>query len=333
MHNLISGINPILIPDRRLIAPGQALVPSGLPLLFAADWAGATGSGSGALRNTLFPGGGVNPKPLTDTAGNGTSNVVVPRGSAVAVGFPANMINVYRTVAGLLGAGPGAGAQRGRILIASNIIPEIAIGVTRYWRLWHAFLWPNSWAAPPTFLHTPQDGEAGGSVTTHQLAATWQGNSFYMPEFDLGNNGANVFPNNRWRPLLLNGGLGLPINEAFMFEFAQRRTGAMTFQYHGRITNSASVVIANDADWINTNSSATLASVPTFNYNAVAFTNNLTRAYQWPGFNGFTQGGAGDFPINIYEDGGVAIQDVVEPSFQGNWIGAYDPSERTRVIP
>lgn len=267
-------------------------------LVFASDWSTATGMTDAALRDT----GQVVPWDIQ--AGNGDLNQAV---AATGLGFPATMTNVLECNMEYNGSGAGY-TQHVRLTTAGAHIPIPDVGEDIFYRAYIRIDVPDTYTADDN-THPFQDAQ-GISEANWALRVTTLTNGTWVPMIKPNQN-TTSWPNTLFACPPVNKG------DVHRFEVHVHRNAETTIQIHVRVYDTDdSTLLYDDADFSNLNSSATLASNPSFTiFSAAEFA-----GFNGGGHNGVVGGTADQFPFLYGHQGGVAISVT-------DWCGAYVAGE------
>ena len=283
----------VVTPNDTATASFQVEIDDGGPpddVIFKSDFSTALGTGVAALLDTGQP------VPWDLIVGNGDLNEVIP---STGLDFPT--ANVLRVEAGWRDSPPGAAAQNPRL---DDGVPIPAVGDSLFYRWYIRVVAPDAYTADP-LTHPIQDATNGGSTNwMFEVNTNSNGTWDLSWNFD-GPGGVNPFPNNRWRPPS-----AMSKNVTYRVDLLLVRVGTSTYQVHSRVYQGTTLLYDDD-DFRNSNSSASLADVPTFTFNILQ---NLS-GFQ-AGFNGLSAGTESEFPFVLYYQGGFCIRTV-------DWCGEY----------
>ena len=120
----------------------------------------------------------------------------------------------------------------------------------------------------------------------------------------------NEWPNNRW-----SCHRALAKGRTYRVELKLTRTGDRTMTFEPRAYDSAGALICGESDFLNVNSSTTLARRPALNIRDVTW----LQGFQ-VGFNGLNRGTAAEFPLVLYSQGAVCIR-------ANDWCGPYSGNQ------
>jgi hypothetical protein len=249
-------------------------------VIFHSDWSTALGTTSAAL--------GDNGKALPWNVVGGQGLEVI---QSTGLDFPTT--NVLRVTS--------LEAVGGFAFLRRTGMPIPAVGESRWYRWYIRVTTPNGLEDPES--HPFQDGNA-------QSQANWLFHVYHdgatpgtwRPQFRPAPT-VNAFPNDRWN------GPDLPKNATFRFELQIHRTATNSFQMHVRVYDAAGTQIHTDASYSNQQSSATLATNPTFTFLTLANLDGLNA-----GCNGIF--GTAPFPFVYGYQGAVAVSGA-------DWLGPY----------
>jgi len=259
-------------------------------VLFESDWSTATGTSNAAILDTDKA------VPWEDIRGPTAASEVI---SASGLDFPTtNVLKITAIWNGVGGsfAGPDIDSS------LTGAIPDV--GDSTYYRVYLRVLIPDSYTADDQ-SHPYQDGPGGGSQTNWLFKVLPKTDGTWIPQFGWPE---TAWPNDNWD------GPNLNKNQTYRIEHRVHRIGNMTANLHVRVYDSSDVLLYTDSDFDNQQSTATLASTPTFTFRNLNHFKGIR-----VGDNGLFGGVEADYTPSfiMYHWGGLCMRD-------DTWCGAYN---------
>ena len=267
-------------------------IPSGV--VFHSDWRSGTGTSSNALRDTSQ----TVPWPTLGPNNPGVLEVV----AATGLDFPT--ATVVKVTA--LDRGDGGARAQSVSMLGSTAIPGLpSNGSMLFYRWYIRNTAPEPFPSTDDLNHNIENGNAGQNWLMESVV---NDNGTWTLRWSFEGTG---FPSNRFICPALTKGV------TYRIELQIQRLSATTFNAHTRVYNdlvSTTVPLYDDDDFVNSNSSGSLASTPTLSFAMLSVMNELQM-----GFNGLSMGGgitgANDEFVHSYFGGAVVRTD--------DWCGPY----------